>query len=181
MKALWWSASVDSSVHQWGITKNDPFSILITNTLMYPACKWSASPAGLERKHVTPVCLLSLFEPSLIVMLERVNGNRTGLLCWGCSTLKCPLESARDQRCWWLCERFSLLSWIQVALGTVTNVEEAVKWLSYTYLYVRMRANPLAYGINHKAYQVGDVRVSSLLFCLSVQDHSRTFSKWWSF
>ncbi|KAF4088062.1 hypothetical protein AMELA_G00078530 [Ameiurus melas] len=41
----------------------------------------------------------------------------------------------------------------EVALGTVTNIEEAVKWLSYTYLYVRMRANPLAYGINHKAYQ----------------------------
>lgn len=57
------------------------------------------------------------------------------------------------------------LSWIQVALGTVTNVEEAVKWLSYTYLYVRMRANPLAYGINHKAYQVGDPE-SSLSFCL---------------
>uniref|UniRef100_A0AAR2IX77 Activating signal cointegrator 1 complex subunit 3 n=1 Tax=Pygocentrus nattereri TaxID=42514 RepID=A0AAR2IX77_PYGNA len=38
----------------------------------------------------------------------------------------------------------------EVALGTVTNVEEAVKWLSYTYLYVRMRANPLVYGINHK-------------------------------
>ncbi|TMS11145.1 Activating signal cointegrator 1 complex subunit 3, partial [Larimichthys crocea] len=42
----------------------------------------------------------------------------------------------------------------EVALGSVTNVEEAVKWLSYTYLYVRMRANPLAYGINHKAYQM---------------------------
>uniref|UniRef100_A0A4W3HS85 Activating signal cointegrator 1 complex subunit 3 n=1 Tax=Callorhinchus milii TaxID=7868 RepID=A0A4W3HS85_CALMI len=38
----------------------------------------------------------------------------------------------------------------EIALGTVTNVEEAVKWLSYTYLYVRMRANPLVYGINHK-------------------------------
>ncbi|XP_077668994.1 activating signal cointegrator 1 complex subunit 3 isoform X3 [Eretmochelys imbricata] len=42
----------------------------------------------------------------------------------------------------------------QVALGTVTNVEEAVKWISYTYLYVRMRANPLVYGISHKAYQM---------------------------
>uniref|UniRef100_W5NIJ2 Activating signal cointegrator 1 complex subunit 3 n=1 Tax=Lepisosteus oculatus TaxID=7918 RepID=W5NIJ2_LEPOC len=42
----------------------------------------------------------------------------------------------------------------EIALGTVTNVEEAVKWLSYTYLYVRMRANPLAYGINYKAYQM---------------------------
>uniref|UniRef100_A0A8C7G8G9 Activating signal cointegrator 1 complex subunit 3 n=1 Tax=Oncorhynchus kisutch TaxID=8019 RepID=A0A8C7G8G9_ONCKI len=38
----------------------------------------------------------------------------------------------------------------EVSLGTVTNVEEAVRWLSYTYLYIRMRANPLAYGINHK-------------------------------
>uniref|UniRef100_A0A8C5UKZ0 Activating signal cointegrator 1 complex subunit 3 n=1 Tax=Malurus cyaneus samueli TaxID=2593467 RepID=A0A8C5UKZ0_9PASS len=38
----------------------------------------------------------------------------------------------------------------EIALGTVTNVEEAVKWISYTYLYVRMRANPLVYGISHK-------------------------------
>uniref|UniRef100_A0A8C8TR72 Activating signal cointegrator 1 complex subunit 3 n=1 Tax=Peromyscus maniculatus bairdii TaxID=230844 RepID=A0A8C8TR72_PERMB len=42
----------------------------------------------------------------------------------------------------------------EIALGTVTTVEEAVKWISYTYLYVRMRANPLAYGISHKAYQI---------------------------
>ncbi|XP_017269735.1 activating signal cointegrator 1 complex subunit 3 isoform X2 [Kryptolebias marmoratus] len=42
----------------------------------------------------------------------------------------------------------------EIALGTVTNVDEAVKWLSYTYLYVRMRTNPLAYGINHKALQM---------------------------
>ncbi|XP_073703976.1 activating signal cointegrator 1 complex subunit 3 [Garra rufa] len=42
----------------------------------------------------------------------------------------------------------------EIALGTVTNVDEAVRWLSYTYLFVRMRANPLAYGINHKAYQM---------------------------
>uniref|UniRef100_A0A674AIC3 RNA helicase n=1 Tax=Salmo trutta TaxID=8032 RepID=A0A674AIC3_SALTR len=41
-----------------------------------------------------------------------------------------------------------------VSLGTMTNVEEAVRWLSYTYLYIRMRANPLVYGINHKAYQM---------------------------
>ncbi|XP_062896378.1 activating signal cointegrator 1 complex subunit 3 [Mobula hypostoma] len=42
----------------------------------------------------------------------------------------------------------------EIALGTVTNVEEAVKWLSYTYLYVRARANSIAYGINYKAYQM---------------------------
>ncbi|XP_061176706.1 activating signal cointegrator 1 complex subunit 3-like [Saccostrea echinata] len=41
----------------------------------------------------------------------------------------------------------------EIALGTVTNIEEAVKWLSYTYLYVRMRCNPLVYGINYNAVE----------------------------
>jgi activating signal cointegrator complex subunit 3 len=31
---------------------------------------------------------------------------------------------------------------------TVTNIQEAATWLTYTYLYVRMLRNPLAYGIN---------------------------------
>ncbi|KAJ1551653.1 activating signal cointegrator 1 complex subunit [Nowakowskiella sp. JEL0078] len=35
----------------------------------------------------------------------------------------------------------------EISLGTVTNVEEAIKWLSYTYLHVRMRKNPFHYGI----------------------------------
>ncbi|KAI9314045.1 Sec63 Brl domain-containing protein [Dichotomocladium elegans] len=37
----------------------------------------------------------------------------------------------------------------EIALGTVTNVDEAVTWLSYTYLYVRMRKNPMVYGMDH--------------------------------
>ena len=37
----------------------------------------------------------------------------------------------------------------EISLGTVTNVEEAVQWLSYTYLYVRMRKNPLVYGMKY--------------------------------
>ncbi|XP_014672686.1 PREDICTED: activating signal cointegrator 1 complex subunit 3-like [Priapulus caudatus] len=41
----------------------------------------------------------------------------------------------------------------EVALGTVTNVEEAVEWLSYTYLFVRMRKNFHAYGIPFTALQ----------------------------
>ena len=36
----------------------------------------------------------------------------------------------------------------EVVLGTVTNVDEAVTWLGYTYLSVRMKRNPLAYGIS---------------------------------
>jgi activating signal cointegrator complex subunit 3 len=41
------------------------------------------------------------------------------------------------------------LALFQIALGTVTTVEEAVQWLSYTYLFIRMKANPLVYGIPH--------------------------------
>jgi hypothetical protein len=35
-----------------------------------------------------------------------------------------------------------------MAAGTVTNVKEAIAWLSYTYLYVRMMQNPLPYGLS---------------------------------
>jgi activating signal cointegrator complex subunit 3 len=37
----------------------------------------------------------------------------------------------------------------EIVSGTVTNVKEAIVWLSYTYLYVRMMGNPLVYGLNH--------------------------------
>lgn len=66
--------------------------------------------------------------------------------------------------------------WIQVALGSVTNVEEAVRWLSYTYLYVRMRANPLVYGISHKVFQVGVQSAMSFNFDLIV-----TYRRVWAF
>ena len=36
----------------------------------------------------------------------------------------------------------------EVVLGTITNVREAVSWLGYTYLYVRMLRNPSLYGIS---------------------------------
>ncbi|KAF8639907.1 hypothetical protein AX17_001158 [Amanita inopinata Kibby_2008] len=35
----------------------------------------------------------------------------------------------------------------EVSLGTVSNVHDAVRWLGYTYLFVRMRKNPLVYGV----------------------------------
>ena len=35
----------------------------------------------------------------------------------------------------------------ELVLGTVTNTKEACTWLGYTYLSVRMRKNPLAYGL----------------------------------
>ena len=42
----------------------------------------------------------------------------------------------------------------QVSLGTITNVDEAVEWLSYTYLHIRMMVNPMVYGIPYGAREV---------------------------
>ncbi|KAJ3359519.1 hypothetical protein HDU91_004907, partial [Kappamyces sp. JEL0680] len=36
----------------------------------------------------------------------------------------------------------------EIALGSVTTMDEAIKWLSYTYLYVRMKKNPFNYGMD---------------------------------
>lgn len=37
----------------------------------------------------------------------------------------------------------------EIALGTICNVQEAIEWLSYSYLFVRMRINPQVYGLNY--------------------------------
>ncbi|KAG5340976.1 hypothetical protein C0989_012350 [Termitomyces sp. Mn162] len=39
----------------------------------------------------------------------------------------------------------------EIALGTVSNVNDAVRWLGYTYLFVRMRKNPFFYGVAREA------------------------------
>ena len=36
-------------------------------------------------------------------------------------------------------------------LGTVASIPDAVQWLGYTYLHVRMRKNPMVYGISYDA------------------------------
>lgn len=36
----------------------------------------------------------------------------------------------------------------EIVLGSISNTKEAVNWLAYTYLYVRMLRNPQLYGIN---------------------------------
>lgn len=35
----------------------------------------------------------------------------------------------------------------EISLGTVTTIDEGVRWLGYTFLYVRMRKNPMVYGL----------------------------------
>ncbi|KAF8076263.1 Sec63 Brl domain-containing protein [Lyophyllum atratum] len=39
----------------------------------------------------------------------------------------------------------------EISLGTVANTRDAVRWLGYTYLFVRMRKNPFIYGIAREA------------------------------
>lgn len=41
----------------------------------------------------------------------------------------------------------------EISLGTVTSVSEAITWLGYSYLFVRMRQKPEAYGIDWAEYQ----------------------------
>ncbi|KAJ3109837.1 activating signal cointegrator 1 complex subunit [Phlyctochytrium planicorne] len=41
----------------------------------------------------------------------------------------------------------------EISLGTVTNLEEAIKWLGYTYMFVRMRKNPFHYGLDWKVLE----------------------------
>ncbi|KAL7638072.1 UNVERIFIED_CONTAM: hypothetical protein RMT77_011697 [Armadillidium vulgare] len=41
----------------------------------------------------------------------------------------------------------------EISLGNVTNIDEAVEWLSYTYLYVRMRKSPQSYGLKYADVQ----------------------------
>ena len=36
----------------------------------------------------------------------------------------------------------------EVSLGTVTSIPEAVQWLGYSYLFVRMQRNPMTYGVD---------------------------------
>jgi replicative superfamily II helicase len=36
----------------------------------------------------------------------------------------------------------------EIALGTVANVDEGVRWIGWTYLFVRLRRNPMVYGVS---------------------------------
>lgn len=57
-----------------------------------------------------------------------------------------PIESKFSQR---LVDNLNA----EISLGTVTSVPEAITWLGYSYLFVRMRRNPQAYGIDWNEYQ----------------------------
>lgn len=37
----------------------------------------------------------------------------------------------------------------EIVIGSVQNVDEAVNWLGYTYLYICMLRNPTLYGVGY--------------------------------
>jgi activating signal cointegrator complex subunit 3 len=61
-------------------------------------------------------------------------------------TRQCPIESQFINS---LADNLNA----EVCLGSVTNVNEGSKWLGYTYLHVRMKFNPLAYGLTYKSLE----------------------------
>lgn len=71
--------------------------------------------------------------------------------------------------------------------GTVTNVREASLWLSYTYLFVRMLRNPLAYGVGWEELTADprldgrrQVLVSCLYYCTASKEYvqHQTHAHW---
>lgn len=42
----------------------------------------------------------------------------------------------------------------EVSLGTVTTIDEGVQWIGWTYLHVRMRKNPMVYGMTVEDVQL---------------------------
>jgi replicative superfamily II helicase len=49
----------------------------------------------------------------------------------------------------------------EISLGTVTSLDEAIRWLSYTYLYVRMLKNPFHYGLDWDELQKDPTLIES--------------------
>eukprot|EP00467_Chlorarachnion_reptans_P010989 CAMPEP_0114498978 /NCGR_PEP_ID=MMETSP0109-20121206/7165_1 /TAXON_ID=29199 /ORGANISM="Chlorarachnion reptans, Strain CCCM449" /LENGTH=2132 /DNA_ID=CAMNT_0001676501 /DNA_START=186 /DNA_END=6581 /DNA_ORIENTATION=+ len=48
----------------------------------------------------------------------------------------------------------------EIILGTVSNLKEAIEWLGYTYLYIRMLRNPMVYGVSYKEREMDELLVS---------------------
>lgn len=41
----------------------------------------------------------------------------------------------------------------EIVLGTISNIKDAVNWIAYSYLYIRMLKNPTLYGISLDEYE----------------------------
>ena len=62
----------------------------------------------------------------------------------------------------------------EIVAGTVSTIDDAVDWTSYTYLFIRMRRNPLAYGLTYAELQNDPMLFqmrAKLAFAASTQLH----------
>lgn len=121
----------------WGV--NLPAAVvLIKGTQVYDAKRGGFVDLG-----ITDV--IQIFGRAGRPQFEQVG---TGILCTSndrlshyldAITQQHPIESRLQAR---LADNLNA----EISLGTVTSIDEGVQWLGYTYLFVRMRKNPLSYG-----------------------------------
>lgn len=69
----------------------------------------------------------------------------------------------------------------ELVLGTIRNAKEAVQWLGYTYLYIRMLRAPTLYGISHdelRADPLLEQRRKDLIHTAAMQLHKANLVKY---
>lgn len=121
----------------WGV--NLPAAVvMIKGTQVYDAKRGGFVDLGISD-------VIQIFGRAGRPQFEQVG---TGILCTSSDRLshyldaitqQHPIESRLQAR---LADNLNA----EISLGTVTSIDEGVQWLGYTYLFVRMRKNPLAYG-----------------------------------
>ncbi|CAM6031293.1 unnamed protein product [Sphagnum compactum] len=88
-------------------------------------------------------------EATLITMQTRLSGYQRMLL-----NQSMPIEST-------FCKHLDTHLNAEIFLGTVSSHSDAVAWLSYTYLHVRMRENPRFYGVDAGAGGIAHTKRTS--------------------
>ena len=63
----------------------------------------------------------------------------------------------------------------EVSSGSVSSIDDAVLWLSYSYLDVRLQRNPFHYGVNRK--QISDLGGVNQVKVKFVTDAARELDK----
>ncbi|KAJ8967760.1 hypothetical protein NQ314_002643 [Rhamnusium bicolor] len=63
----------------------------------------------------------------------------------------------------------------EIVLGTVSNVKEALEWLSNTFLFVRIKKNPLVYGLTYN--EIWDTKQFNQFLQLQLDTAAKTLEK----
>ncbi|CAH0555030.1 unnamed protein product [Brassicogethes aeneus] len=68
-----------------------------------------------------------------------------------------------------------LIVWAKIVLGTVSNLREAMEWLSNTFLYCRIKKNPLVYGLTYN--EIWDSHQFNLFLQSQLDSAAKTLEK----